>query len=1807
MKSFRFVALGIAIVAGLLTAACTQEVGLIDRTQANRLKKADLYGVWYSLAVVTDMPANAGFGFVGSANFAGAAGGKVIFDIQEGWLTVYPYSELVVGADAKWHKKSIRTYWRKGREHEFIEVPVGNPVAVYPILSHFDVKRDYSATTGAQSNVLVENTTDNPWWKRGYMRVDWLGNKLANFQFPQGSVQSSPVDYYVPADDLDNPSRFYMAPEGGYFHFTRRMFGQPMSTGACSPYALAPGDCAGAAYEVRLSFRRANPQRINDYEIKPYHMMGAQEKFGFFTSERYAYDEDYGLTYTGHDYKAARWNIWKKSKDFSPQKDAAGKTRSCTMNSECEAPAVCDQPDWFEPGQCAVGARIAYHKRGLRPILYHVSADHPVDHLSAEYDTADAWSDVLKDTVSWLYFWEEKWGQENPPLEGFTDAQSRFGQRFCQSHADCSTHALAQVSIGAAPAQANRLVVAARAVGGKTADTIVVVDDLDTRPPLSDGAYVTFVNATPGSQATLQIGSASIADVAYKAGDKPQDAKDHAAVLANADVGGKAGTRLDIQVLAGGATTTLPNVRLAAGDAYFVVFFGGDSIAVLRSSAKKTGLRLFNAIATRQVGGAGSGQISDGDAVQAGVNGTRTREPIGYGKDSDFVFWPGGTAHAVFLAPGSRSDVSCLSVGGVGMCTGWHQQLTAADQTRRLEIKQSLPPAFVVCANIYNGDQCQQGEKGNPASMNDCRYWHKDEHGKEWNPCADVAEGGLVPHARELKLGGDLRYNYVYWATESNMTSPLGYGPAGEDPDTGEIVWATANIYGASLVTYAQYAKDLVDLLNGDLDADTISNGKYIRQLLAGQSQSGKDKSLFDGAQQDLPSASPQQAFDKARKMATARLADQAPAAGPLRMTAQDRALLRDLENPAKLQTAINEMAPSFPMSQVQARLDQIGGTSVERAMINDEVALVASEGAVQPGDVISPEMLGKISPLGWATPRAKMDQRKRELLLGVHSIELAEFQDPSLIGLAQRMKCQPGQTPTEQFAGDNIGKARCYKGDALRTALSVAIVRGVVEHEVGHTVGLRHNFEASNDLLNYFDGYFDAKTGREKQAILCGDVLTPAGLLPKDSFCENDTFGETCNLAKCKVQADCPTGLACDGARCVDQDGVAGGTCQTNDVVKTPCSADDASKCDTDGACVDGYCHSAIACLDDGGCPDGHVCQNQVCRSPRSGKPALELTTQVFTQEARKYVPRAAPTEQEAANRRTEYQYASIMDYGGNFHSDLWGLGKYDYAAIKYGYGDMLEVYADTSYLVDRMKVYAEHAAKGSFEDASAGSLPGRGDLNTADWRYEGTLTPQFVRLNDYMPVEYNNKRDSVPAVMVETEGNNVTKYTRYNADRTYLEVPYKYCSDEYNGNVGCYTWDTGVSMEEIVFHANIFAQQYYLFDAFKRERLWFGRGGSALSYLSRVQSRYFAPMADAGRFYALYSNLLRVYPWFTWFERQPFGMLSLKRASQAAFAHLAAVITSPAPGSYSYDAAINQYVNKSYEAKDVGEFNIPLGVGKMPWTTFATEQGYYYYDHPKYIGSYWDKVGAILAMTDSSASFLSESVGEQLPLFRGTSIGFNTIYPRQLASLLGGLAAGDVQEIGGTVDKEHVFTPRDPFRAPSATDARVAPSVLNHSLRLFAALQAIANLPAGFDPAFTDSMAIWLKGNGKQYDIDAVDVGAKPVVGKVVEFADPFGQKTYVAPRPNYDADRYSPTYRMLEKLNLLKSGCADGSVCSGAGKTAVCASGIQCGAVHSLANTTGAAHDAIAAEMKKEIEIVDDFRQLFKIYGSIDAGAP
>ncbi len=56
----------------------------------------------------------------------------------------------------------------------------GQVVAMFNIQSHFDIRRSYNPQTGEEYNVIVENSTDRPWYQREYFRVDWSKNLVTD-------------------------------------------------------------------------------------------------------------------------------------------------------------------------------------------------------------------------------------------------------------------------------------------------------------------------------------------------------------------------------------------------------------------------------------------------------------------------------------------------------------------------------------------------------------------------------------------------------------------------------------------------------------------------------------------------------------------------------------------------------------------------------------------------------------------------------------------------------------------------------------------------------------------------------------------------------------------------------------------------------------------------------------------------------------------------------------------------------------------------------------------------------------------------------------------------------------------------------------------------------------------------------------------------------------------------------------------------------------------------------------------------------------------------------------------------------------------------------------------------------------------------------------------------------------------------------------------------------------------------------------------------------------------------------------------
>lgn len=327
-------------LAVLATAGCAEERPPINRVQPNALQKAFFVGSnladpaddpeFYAAATVIDTPYGVDHGL-----YSGQAGGlkRLKWEILEDQLVARATYETYDGVDGHGSRRTND----------------GQVIAAFPILTHFDIQREYNPSTGEELNIVGENTSDRPWYEREFVRVDWSRNLVTSsiwwdplaqntlFEGPNYSVE--PLAYYV--NDPASPDAPRFAGAEGYFDITQKVLvtprtltldGQTMPTCMWRGAVVRSGKsevgvCESSEIKVRMSFQRVKTPLDAGYrEYEPKHWDGARmDAFGIFTQDRKGYDDKYGVVDDKWYRFAQRYNIWKAS--FL--RDAAGNLVPC--------------------------------------------------------------------------------------------------------------------------------------------------------------------------------------------------------------------------------------------------------------------------------------------------------------------------------------------------------------------------------------------------------------------------------------------------------------------------------------------------------------------------------------------------------------------------------------------------------------------------------------------------------------------------------------------------------------------------------------------------------------------------------------------------------------------------------------------------------------------------------------------------------------------------------------------------------------------------------------------------------------------------------------------------------------------------------------------------------------------------------------------------------------------------------------------------------------------------------------------------------------------------------------------------------------------------------------------------------------------------------------------------------------------------------------------------------------------------------------------------------------------------------------
>ncbi|MDP2345842.1 MAG: hypothetical protein Q8O67_33185 [Deltaproteobacteria bacterium] len=373
----------LTLAAAISLVAGCPGIGDVDRTQPDRVEKTIFKNAdgtpkeFYYRQTVIDVPATSGVTFIGEQGDTE----RVTFEVTENFLYAYrSYGWLQNVEGGAVDDEQGDGYVRPGTGPY-----QGAPLAAFAIKSHFDIKRAYNPSTGEQTNVIVEDGSDRPWYDRDYIRVDWSTNQIADFRFGSSTALQTPASRNIPEAD-DNPENVRERPvvTGSYIDIVTeynvepealdfRAYGYGMIP-ECYFYSSIYKDCLGGTIKMRSSFREVTP---SDYMPQDYDDVRFQ-KFGFFRTERYRYDDQYGVNEPSQIRLANRWNLWT---------DAQG-----CYDADADLPySGCD------PSQ-------------LKTIVYYLNEDFPRDipEMTAQaLDNGEKWNDLFKEAVKASTGWND--------------------------------------------------------------------------------------------------------------------------------------------------------------------------------------------------------------------------------------------------------------------------------------------------------------------------------------------------------------------------------------------------------------------------------------------------------------------------------------------------------------------------------------------------------------------------------------------------------------------------------------------------------------------------------------------------------------------------------------------------------------------------------------------------------------------------------------------------------------------------------------------------------------------------------------------------------------------------------------------------------------------------------------------------------------------------------------------------------------------------------------------------------------------------------------------------------------------------------------------------------------------------------------------------------------------------------------------------------------------------------------------------------------------------------------------------------
>jgi hypothetical protein len=441
-----------------------------------------------------------------------------------------------------------------------------------------------------------------------------------------------------------------------------------------------------------------------------------------------------------------------------------------------------------------------------------------------------------------------------------------------------------------------------------------------------------------------------------------------------------------------------------------------------------------------------------------------------------------------------------------------------------------------------------------------------------------------------------------------------------------------------------------------------------------------------------------------------------------------------------------------------------------------------------------------------------------------------------------------------------------------------------------------------------------------------------------------------------------------------------------------------------------------------------------------------------------------------------------------------------------------------------------------------------GNQDMNILNRRLHWSTLPKYFKGVDNMlkrkDVSWTElKGDRCEADADCTGGKKCAAFgeDKFCRDASVVEVPYRFCSDEYNGQTpNCATWDEGLDAYEIARNAMEDYENYWWFYGWARD--------SEIFYPNNYAARVERSMWTATRQFQFWAVDFATNQKDGWwkkrygveYDQDINGGLAGAYSTLNTFNTLAQALGRPGCGFFGWNPVKGRY--EPYTDVDQAQWTdikrVDEVMGCRPLYPNWSYDGYV--TRPESGGQMYDRLSALAMLTDPTyPSFIATNESEDT---RRYLVSFYNVFPRQLTNLLASMSVEDAtaygwQVVAGKNSDDDKLVPRPwvgseaqkqrklcgdlPTDATDAEregclkynvfpDARPVFPSSRFRMPLQAAYYGMAVLTKGFNRTFLDVSRVFLKGHHQQIDLPA-DLDSKDVA----TFTDPLSGKTYIAPK--------------------------------------------------------------------------------------------